>query len=407
MITCYISLQREEIVLSLKNDDEITLLKQSTGRLEKPLDILFYNSGRLFIDCSDNNSSVKKESFSDYHILARSDIALSLTRYCNSNKAIEGEELSVISQTESAYDVVHLGNVMNSIFNDISETLSEANVAPDEFVLPISLDSTLKLYYFIEEWWSKSPLREKKLNFIYLERALAMGLMRGLNVHPPVVVVDYDYMNAKLVCLTYDDTCYCEQNTEYLEITLIDLYDELIQAWKEEYALEIKKDLKTTLTLYHICNSVFSTLVQYSQAEVNLTFIQDNLRPLVPKQKVVNLLKEKVIEVSQQIDRFVSTYPGCKVIVTGGTYNMFTIFNSFFPHLSEWTFATHEDTKGWDVIPMFTFELTTVLSFRNQSMKLKKNRLQSIDDSFVSLASVRDSACSQISSGLSVDESPS
>ena len=80
MVTCYISFQKGEIVLSVKKNDEITILKQSSGKLGKPLDIIFYSRGNMFIDCSDANTNFKKDYLDNYHLFVRSDIALSLNR---------------------------------------------------------------------------------------------------------------------------------------------------------------------------------------------------------------------------------------------------------------------------------------------------------------------------------------
>ena len=101
MITCYISFQKEEIVLSLNTGSEITIVEQSTGKLEKPLNIIFYNNGNIFIDNSNPYDVIKKQSLTEYNILAQDDIALSLSWYCNVKKIKEEKDLSVIRQTES------------------------------------------------------------------------------------------------------------------------------------------------------------------------------------------------------------------------------------------------------------------------------------------------------------------
>ena len=395
MVTCYISFQKGEIVLSVKKNDEITVLKQSSGKLGKPLDIIFYSRGNMFIYCSDANTNVKKDSLDNYHLLVRSDIALSLTRYCDCRGIIEGEELSVISQTESTYELIQLGNVMNVIFNDIFRTLSDASIDPDEFFLSVSCDCSVNLYSFIHEWWSNSDLRSKKLNFIILETAIATGFMKEQKVDLPIVVVDYDYMNAKLVCLTKDTNGLIKERVKYLDISLIDLYEELIKMWKKTYNLEIQDESRTNYALYHICNSVFTTLTRYSQAEVNLSFIQEYLRPMITKQRVVDLLKEKVERLSHEIDEFISECPGYKVIVNGGNCNVFTIFSNFFPHMNEWMFASHEDSMGWDGVPVIDFELTKVVSMRNSSMRSSRNRDHLANDSFVMCTSSFDSQSTQ------------
>ena len=404
MVTCYISFQKGEVVLSLKKNDEITVLKQSNGKLGKPLDIIFYNRGNMFVDCSDANTNVKKDSLDNYHLLVRSDIALSLTRYCSCRGIIEGEELSVISQTESTYELIQLGNVMNVIFNDIFKTLSDASIDPDEFFLPVSCDCSVNLYHFVHEWWLNSDLRSKKLNFILLETAIAMGFMKEQKVDLPVVVVDYDYLNAKVVCLAKDSNGLIKEKVEYLGVSLIDLYDELIKTWKKDYNLEIQDDSTTNYALYHVCNSVLTTLTRYSQAEVNLSFIQEYLRPMITKQAVVDLLKEKVETLSHEIDRFVVKYPGCKVIVNGGNCNVFTIFNTFFPHVNEWIFANHEDSMGWDGVPVINFELTKVVSMRNSSMKGSRTRECLANDSFVTFTNSFDSQSLQKSWDYPVDK---
>ena len=395
MVTCYISFQKGEIVLSVKKNDEITVLKQSNEKLGKPLDIIFYSCGNMFIDCSDTNTNVNRDSLDNYHLLVRSDIALSLTHYYDCRRIIEGEELSVISQTESTYELIQLGNVMNVIFNDIFKTLSDASIDPDQFFLPVSCDCSVNLYYFIHEWWSKSDLGSKKLNFILLETAIAMGFMKEQKVDLPVVVVDYDYLNAKLVCLTKDANGLISEKVKNLDISLIDLYDELITMWKKTYNLEIQDEARTNYALYHICNYVFTTLTRYSQAEVNLSFIQEYLRPMITKQTVVDLLKEKVEKLSHEIDEFVSKYPRCKVIVNGGNCNVFTIFNNFFPHMNEWMFASHEDSMGWDGVPVINFELTKVVSMRNNSMKSSRTRAHLANDSFVMCTNSFDSQSTQ------------
>lgn len=395
MVTCYISFQKGEIVLSLKKNDEITVLKQSSEKWGKPLDIIFYNRGNMFIDCNDVSNIVNKESLDNYHLLVRSDIALSLTRYSDCRGITEGEELSVISQTESTYELIQLGNVMNVIFNDIFKTLSDANIDPDEFFLPVFHDCSVYFYSLIREWWSNSDLHAKKLNFITLETAIAMGFMKEQKVNLPVVVIDYDYMNAKIVCLIQDDNGSMMERVEHLNITLIDLYDKLIEMWKKMYSLEIQDESSTNFVLYHICNFVFTTLTHYSQAEVDLTFFLENLRPIITKQKVVNLLKEKVEELSHKIEKFISKYPGCKVIVNGGNCNVFAIFNNFFPHMNEWIFADHEDSVGWDSVQVIDYEVTQGVFMRNSSMRFSRNSGHFAYDSFVTFNNSLDSYNSQ------------
>ena len=128
---------------------------------------------------------------------------------------------------------------------------------------------------------------------------------------------------------------------------------------------------------------------------MNLSFIQEYLRPMITKQRVVDLLKEKVERLSHEIDEFISECPGYKVIVNGGNCNVFTIFSNFFPHMNEWMFASHEDSMGWDGVPVIDFELTKVVSMRNSSMRSSRNRDHLANDSFVMCTSSFDSQSTQ------------
>ena len=87
--------------------------------------------------------------------------------------------------------------------------------------------------------------------------------------------------------------------------------------------------------------------------------------------------------------------PGYKVIVNGGNCNVFTIFSNFFPHMNEWMFASHEDSMGWDGVPVIDFELTKVVSMRNSSMRSSRNRDHLANDSFVMCTSSFDSQSTQ------------
>lgn len=404
MITCYISFQKEEIVLSLNTGSEITIVEQSTGKLEKPLNIIFYNNGNIFIDNSNPYDVIKKQSLTEYNILAQDDIALSLSWYCNVKKIKEEKDLSVISQTESTYILVPISNVMNTIFNDILKTLINANINPDEFIIPISYDSSIYLLHLIRKWWSNSCFFEKKLSFIHLEPAIAMGYMKPHNEYPPVVVINYDYMNAKIVSLFYNDNCYVSDKSIIIDVTLIDLYDELIESWKKEYELVFQDNQLTRYIFYHICNTMFKTLENYSQAQVDLSIFVQDLKPIIPKKRIMDIIRDGVASVSHQIGQFLSVCPGYKVIVNGGNFRVFTIFSDLFPHMNEWIFDKHEDSTGWNTAPVIA-ELSDPVTKRNSSMNVRHKYFGVIKDSLLSKDLRYDSYNSQKSGECLLDVS--
>lgn len=329
-------------MLSVEKEGTITIVEQSPGCLQKPLDMVYDKSRGCGTICDRKQGAFPE----DLKVLSAFDVSLGMFNYFGEPVKNGEKSNSVLVQQNQSYTIWPLCDVMRDIFNYVHDVLEKAGISPTQFIIPLPYCTSTQLIEDLKTGWRNSKRKEAMLNFVNLEVSVADGLMKYQQDKKPIILVEFNFSTSSIFYLTHEENGYTIKRVVELQLSICDCYNDIVRYLEKRFGITFQLNRKNLLILYHICHNINTTLKTYSQVNVNLSEFEPNKGGFVFKTEIESLFNNKVKELCDCISSFISPYQGYEAFTCGLGFSALPYFTRSLPQTVEWSQVAHEDCYG-------------------------------------------------------------